>query len=233
MNEKLSIPKHIAIIPDGNRRWAKKHNFPSGEGHKVASEKTLPLLIRTYQKLGVSYITFWALSCDNLIKRDKKECKHLLSLLSFFLKKKLDEFNKNGVKLLCIGNISVFQEDLQKMIQNAQEKTKDNNKITLIICLNYGGHDEILNACKSIISKKLSSDEINEELFEKHLYTKDIPNPDLIIRTGGETRTSGFLLWQSNYAEYYFSKKLFPDFSEEDCIESLNVFSERKRRFGA
>lgn len=224
-----SIPKHVAIIPDGNRRWARKHFIPAFKGHEVAADKTLPALIKKAFQMGIKYVTFWALSTENMKKRSPQELKNIMNLILMLLPKRLQEFKKNGIQIRVIGNINVFPEDIKSAIQKAIEETKDFNS-TLVLGLNYGGKDEIVRAIQQALKNKKTS--INEKSLSENLDTKDIPEPDLIIRTGGEKRLSGFMLWQSAYSELYFSDTLFPDFSPEEFEIAIKDFSNRQRRFG-
>lgn len=227
-----NIPTHIAIIPDGNRRWAKHHGLSSFEGHRRGAEEIVPALIERASELGISYITFWALSTENNLNRSHQELDGLYKLMRFFLNRKLNEFNKKGIQLKFIGDVSTLPKDIYKGIQEAIIKTKNNKKITSIFAVNYGGRDEIVRAVKKIKNSKLKIQNLNKENFKTLLDTVDIPDPDLIIRTGGEKRTSGFLLWQSEYAEYAFVDTYFPDFTAEEFEKSVKDFMQRQRRFG-
>ncbi len=226
----MNVPVHVAIIPDGNRRWARNRKLPEFEGHRVSAEKNLPDIIDAFHADGVKYFTFWALSTENLKKRSKKEVDNLLNLLRFFLKKRMNELHKKNLRIKVIGNVEAFPEDLQKLIHNAIIKTANNTEMTVVFALNYGGRDEIIRAIRKVIHNNENKVGIDE--FKNYLDTYDIPDPDLIIRTGGDRRVSGFMLWQSEYAEYDFVDKLFPDFKEEDCHKSIEQFSNRERRFG-
>lgn len=228
--------KHIAVIPDGNRRWARSKGLPTFEGHRTAAEKILPELIEKASKLNIPFFTFWALSTENLKDRSKKEVENLLNLMRFFLKRRLNEFIKKDIKLDIIGNISELPEDLQRDIEQAVKKTKNNKKITFILAINYGGKDEIIRAIKKIVNfnPPMTGQILNldKKTFAKFLDTKNIPDPDLIIRTGGEQRLSGFMLWQSEYSEFYFSEKYFPDFNSKELEKAVKDYSFRQRRFG-
>lgn len=226
----MNIPVHVAIIPDGNRRWARQRNLPEVEGHRTGSEKTLPDIIDALHKAGVKYFTFWALSPENFKKRSESEIKNLLNLMTFFLKRKLEKLHKENIKLRIIGDTTVFPKNLQELIEHAKEKTKNNTAMTVIFALNYGGRDEIVRAVNKIIEEKIPK--VDSKIVSSYLDTAEFPEPDLIIRTGGDKRISGFLLWQSEYAEYDFVDKLFPDITEEDIHNSITKFSQRERRFG-
>lgn len=226
----MQIPVHVALIPDGNRRWARNNNLPEFEGHRVGAEKVLPAIIDSLHEQGVKYFTFWALSTENLKKRSKNEVDNLLKLMTFFLKRKVNELHKKNCRIRIIGDVSAFSKDLQKLILDSMEKTKGNTAITVTFAINYGGRDEIIRAVKKIVED--NPKEITIKTFQQYVDTADIPDPDLIIRTGGDKRISGFMLWQSEYAEYDFIDKLFPDFNEHDCKDAIQRFGERERRFG-
>ena len=212
---------HVAIIPDGNRRWAKSKGKPAFVGHRYAVVTTLPALYDKMLELKIPYCTFWVMSPENFKKRSKFEINNLLKLLSEFIDERLNDFIKKNIKVLAIGDINALPSSTQKQITRAIESTKNNTGLTFIFAVNYGGRDEIMRAVKK-----------GGKNFVKLVDTDNIPDPDLIIRTGGEMRTSGFLLWQSEYAEYIFLGKLFPDFSPEDMVTCLDQYTQRKRRFG-
>lgn len=226
-----NIPTHIALIPDGNRRWAKSKGYPSFEGHRIGGEKTLPELIKSASEMGVSFFTFWVLSPQNLM-REKQEVDHLLRLMRLFLQNRLNEFHKKNIRLRIIGNLSQLPIDLQELIKRAELLTKNNTKITVLFAINYGGKDEIIRAIKKIQNSKIQIQNIQETDIDLLLDTMDIPNPDLIIRTGGEKRLSGFMPWQGEYSELYFSDTLFPDFTPLELKKAVLDFSSRERRFG-
>ena len=225
MNNKNYLPKHVAIIPDGNRRWAKEKGKPTTEGHRYAAQTTLPNLINELIKLEIKYFTFWALSTENLIGRTKEELSHLFNLIRISLKSKYKEFKEKKIRLKIIGNLIKLPEDLQKEAYKITKETMNNKKITIVLGLNYGGRDEIIRAIKR--GKNLTKENLGN-----YLDTAGIPDPDLIIRTGGEKRLSGFMLWQSEYSELYFSDLLFPDFTAKELEKAIINYSERQRRFG-
>ena len=203
------LPTHIAIIMDGNRRWAKKRNLPIGMGHKAGAE-TLQKIIESCIDIGIKYLTVYAFSTENW-KRDAKEVSDLMNLLREYLVKLEKDNQDRNARICVIGDITKLENDLQEKINSIQEKTKNNTGLTINVALNYGGRDEILNAIK-----RLSVDEIKNltaESFNKKLYTADSPDPDLIIRTAGEQRLSNFLLWQCAYSEFWYTDVLWPDFS--------------------
>ena len=232
MNNKNHLPKHVAIIPDGNRRWAKEKERPTFEGHRYAAQTVLPNLINELIRLDIKYFTFWALSTENLIGRNKEERDNLFGLIRFFLKNKLSEFKKKEIKFKAIGNLTMLPEDLQKEIFKVTKDTMENKKMTVVIGLNYGGRDEVIRAIKKVKNSKFKIESLTKENFVNYLDTAGIPDPDLIIRTGGEKRLSGFMLWQSEYSELYFSDLYFPDFSAKELEKAINNYSERQRRFG-
>ena len=222
---KDNFPKHVAIIPDGNRRWAKKKGRPAIEGHRYVAQTVLPNLISELAKYNVKYFTFWALSTENLVGRSKDEVDNLFNLIRFFLRNKVKEFEKKEIKFKTIGDLTQLPKDLQEEIIKVTHDTINNKKMTVIFGLNYGGRDEIIRAIKK--GKNLT-----KENFGNYLDTAGIPDPDLIIRTGGEKRLSGFMLWQSEYSELYFSDLYFPDFTAKELEKSIINYSERQRRFG-
>lgn len=229
-----NLPKHIAIILDGNRRWAKSKGLSSKEGHKAGSEN-VKKITKFANKLGIKYLTLYAFSTENW-KRTEEEVKGLLFLLENYLKEVLASDDLENVKFNVIGDISVLSKKLQNYILDAQEKSKDNTGMQLNIAFNYGGRAEILRAVKQIATEvkngNLNVEDITEETVSNNLYTKGQPDPDLLIRTSGEIRTSNFLPWQIVYSEFYFPEKMWPEFGEEDLVEGIRVFQSRNRRFG-
>ena len=225
-------PKHIAIIPDGNRRWAKNKGLPTFEGHREAVDKTIPELLEKAAELGVEYITFWALSTENFKKRGEDEIQGIFSLGKLFFKNRMKKFHDNGVCVKFIGDLKNVPTDIQEIIENSTEQTKENTKITFIIAVNYGGRDEIVRAVKKIMQLNNANTIITKDNFGQFLDTKDIPDPDIIIRTGGEKRLSGFMLWQNDYSEIYFSDLFFPDFKKEELEKAVIDFQSRDRRYG-
>jgi undecaprenyl diphosphate synthase len=223
--------KHVAFIMDGNRRWAKERGLPSLTGHAKGYQRIEPLV--TYAKdVGIKHITFWAFSTENW-KRNEKEVAYLMSLFRKLLKGTLlKNIIKNGGRICVLGELDPFPQDIKDNIKKVLEESKDNTDIIINIGLNYGGRSEILHAVQKIISEKKNSSEITEEIFSQYLYTHDQPDPDLIIRTGGEQRLSGFLPWQGVYSELYFPDIYWPDFSEKEFDKALEEFAARERRFG-
>lgn len=228
MDKAVILPTHIAIIMDGNRRWAKKRNLPIGMGHKAGAE-TLQKVIESCIDIGIKYLTVYAFSTENW-KRDPKEVSDLMNLLREYLAKLEKDNQDRNARICVIGDITKLDADLQEKINSIQEKTKNNTGITINVALNYGGRDEILNAIK-----RLNADEIKDltvESFNKKLYTADSPDPDLIIRTAGEQRLSNFLLWQCAYSEFWYTDVLWPDFSRKTLENAISDFGKRNRKFG-
>lgn len=226
--------KHVAIIMDGNGRWAKKRNLPHLEGHRKGAE-AVKEAIKSSQELGVEYLTLYAFSTENW-KRSKEEIDGLMSLLEEFIDFNLKELNEQGIKLKSIGRIKEFPATTYNKILEAIEITKNNDKGTLVLALNYGGRAEIVDAAKKIAEKvsrkELKTDEITEELFSDNLYDATIPDPDIMIRTSGEFRLSNFLLWELSYSEVYITDVLWPDFNKAEFIKAVENCTNRERRFG-
>lgn len=229
------IPQHIAIIMDGNGRWAKRRGLPREAGH-VAGQKALERVIEAAGKLKVKILTVYAFSTENW-QRPKKEINALMDLLKQGVKNRLPEMLKNSIKVRALGRIAELPEDVQAAIKATEEATKEGNKLTLNIMLNYGGRAEIVDMVKSISEKvkraELRVDNINENVVSNNLYTAGIPEPDLLIRTSGEQRVSNYLLWQMAYTEFYFTKVCWPDFGQKCFIEAVLEYQKRKRRKGA
>lgn len=226
--------KHLAIIMDGNRRWAKENGVSVKDGHKAGAEK-LSNFVKWCIEFNIKYLTVYAFSTENW-KRDKEEVSDIMSLLNNYLSAKKDEFYDSGVKVKMIGAEDKINIDTLKKIKDIEEYTKNNNKIQLNIAFNYGGRREILDATKKIASEvksgKISIEDIDEELFKENLYYGNIPDPDLMIRPGGDYRISNYLLWEMAYSEFYFTKTYWPDFSKELLGEIINNFNTRERRYG-
>lgn len=224
------LPVHIAIIMDGNGRWAKQRHLPRMSGHRAGTEN-LRTIIKTCVEFGVKYLTVYAFSTENW-KRPKDEVSGLMDILADALEKELDELHKQGVCLRHVGRLERLDPAIRGKIKTAIKLTQNNDRLILNIAWNYGGRDEIVAAVQRILEKGLHADEITEDIFEKHLFTYPSPDPDLVIRTSGEQRTSNFLLWQSAYSEWYFTPILWPDFGREELKQAIIDFSERSRRFG-
>ena len=220
--------KHIAIIMDGNRRWAKEKNLPSAVGHKMGVE-ALKKTLRACDDFGIKYLTVYAFSTENW-NRKPEEVNFLMDLLGQTLKNELKEMHDNNVCISFIGDISRLSTKLQNILENAVETTKNNTGVNLQIAFNYGSRAEIVHAVKEII--KSGESEITEELVSKHLYTGNIPDPDLLIRTGGEMRISNYLLWQIAYSEFIVIEKFWPEFNKDSLAECILEYKRRNRRFG-
>jgi undecaprenyl diphosphate synthase len=228
----MNLLTHVAIIPDGNRRWAKARNVPAMEGHRYSFEEVLPSLLEKAADLGIKYFTFWAMSTENRLKRSVSEVEGLFSLGKLFYAKRLNEFVKRGIRLQFIGDTAQLSPEIRSIMKDSAEKTKNNTKITLVIALNYGGRDEVIRALQKVNAMNFLAKSVNKDNFGQFLDTNGIPDPDLIIRTGGEKRLSGFMLWQSEYSELYFSDLFFPDFSPKELEKAVDEFNNRKRNFG-
>jgi len=232
--ENLVIPKSIAIILDGNGRWAERRNLPRAMGHKAGCE-TLEKTVEDCVRLGVECLTVYAFSTENW-KRSALEVGALMKLLRFYMVKLIDVANKNNVKAVMIGDESRFEPDIRKGIKKLIEATKNNTGMVFAFAINYGGRDEIKRAVENIAddveSGKILKCDISEELISSYLDTKDLPDPDLLIRTSGELRVSNFLLWQIAYSEFYITDTLWPDFDKEELLKAIESYSHRQRRFG-
>lgn len=223
--------EHIAIIMDGNRRWAKERNLPSAVGHKKGVE-ALKNALKSCHSFGIKYLTVYAFSTENW-NRKPEEVNFLMDLLAHTIKNELNELCENGVVINFIGDLTRLNNKLQKILNSAVEKTKNNTGVNLQIAFNYGSRDEMVNAVKSIIKKGCKEEEITEELISKELYTKNIPDPDLLIRTGGEMRVSNYLLWQIAYSEFLVTSQYWPDFDKDSMSDAILEFKNRQRRYGA
>ena len=233
--DKDNIPNHIAIIMDGNGRWAKKRNLPRSLGHKAGVE-TIREIVKECSNLGVKYLTLYAFSTENW-KRPPEEVGALMKLLMQYLKGEFAELNRNNVIINSIGNTSNLPKECFEELKIAYENTKNNTGLTLNLALNYGGREEITRGiklmCEDIRINKISEEDICEELISKYLYTSNMPDPDLIIRPSGEQRLSNFLLWQCAYSEFWYSDIYWPDFKKENLNKAIYDYQKRDRRFGA
>lgn len=233
--EKENMPKHIAIIMDGNRRWARQKGLDPKLGHKEGA-KTLEKIVRYANKIGLGYITVYAFSTENW-KRTEDEVGALMLLLQNYLDDYSKRADTENIKVKVLGDISALPEGMQKSINKCMERTKNNTGVTFNIALNYGGRDEIVKAVKKISKQvkesKINIEDINEQLISDNLYTAGEPDPDLLIRTSGELRTSNFLPWQIVYSEFVFIEKNWPDFNEKDLDEAIEIYQKRNRKFGA
>ncbi|MCL2566785.1 MAG: polyprenyl diphosphate synthase [Alphaproteobacteria bacterium] len=225
---------HLSVIMDGNRRWAKLNNLDFFEGHKKGSDN-IELLLNLAMKNEIKYLSIYAFSSENWL-RSSQEISYLKDLIIYYLNKQEDYFINNQIKVLVIGDYSAFGAKISSKIESLINKTQSFNKLTFIIALNYGARAEIIRAVESLLldckNQKLPLSALDENLFSKYLYTKDIPDPDLLIRTGGEKRLSNFLLWQLSYAELFFEDTMWPDFNEDCFNNAMNAFYLRERRVG-
>ncbi len=222
--------KHIAIIMDGNRRWAKEKNLPSAMGHKKGVD-ALKTTLKACHKFGVKYLTVYAFSTENW-NRKPEEVAFLMDLLANTIKSELKEMHENGVVINFIGDLTKLNPKLQKILYDAMDYTKNNTGVRLQIAFNYGARDEIVNAIKNIIKEGITPEEVTEKLVSDELYTKNIPDPDLLIRTGGEMRISNYLLWQIAYSEFLVTKQYWPEFDENSLSDAIFEFANRQRRYG-
>jgi len=228
-------PRHVAIIMDGNGRWAKARGMPRLVGHQRGAE-AVKKVVRSCRELKVPYLTLYAFSSENW-KRPATEVDDLMGLLRLYLRRELADLHRNDIRVRFIGDRPGLAKDIIKLLVEAEETTKNNQTMTLVIALNYGGQSEIVQACRTIAlevkSGTLNVDDIDSSVFERHLQTIDIPDPDLLIRTSGEQRLSNFLLWQSAYTELIFMNTLWPDFSKKNLEDAIDEYQQRERRYGA
>ncbi|MDH5696068.1 MAG: polyprenyl diphosphate synthase [Dehalococcoidia bacterium] len=230
MKKITHLPNHVAIIMDGNGRWAEQRGLPRLEGHQAGAE-TMRSVIGYFIKLKLKYLTLYGFSTENW-KRPEEEIAGLLHLLEEIIDKETLELHNRGVRLHHLGRLDGLSQGLQLAINRALELTKNNTGMNLSFAFNYGGRTEILNAVRHIVAKGIPPQNIDEKLFSSYLYTAGLPEVDLVIRTGGELRLSNFLMWQAAYSEYYFTKVLWPDFGNKEIEKALLSYSQRQRRFG-
>lgn len=224
------LPKHVAIIMDGNGRWAKARGLPRTEGHRQGKEN-LRRILEACVEFGVDVLTIYAFSTENW-ERPPSEVSVLMSILNMVLDQEVKKLHKNGVRVRHIGKMDGVDPKLQRKIMQACEYTKNNTRLTLNVAFNYGGRDEIVHAIRRIVADGIHPEDITEDLVSHYLYTADQPDPDLVIRTGGEFRLSNFLIWQGSYAEYYSTPVFWPDFDRDELLKALWEYSKRRRRFG-
>lgn len=227
----MAIPKHVAIIMDGNGRWAQNKGLPRRKGHREGVN-TLKKISKAAEKMGINFLTVYAFSTENW-KRPDTEVNFLFNLFENTIKNELDELKENNVHINVIGRKKSLPSNLVKQIEYLENKTAKEDDLVLNIAFNYGGRAEIVDTTKKLIDKKIKSDDINEIKFSSNLYLSNMPDVELLIRTGGEKRLSNFLLWELAYAELYFTDVFWPDFTEEDLREALEEFNQRNRRFGS
>jgi undecaprenyl diphosphate synthase len=223
-------PQHVAIVMDGNGRWAKKRGLPRLVGHNAGGENIRPV-VKIFADYGVKYLTLYMFSTENW-NRPRIEVAGLLSLLARKIGQETQAFHQENIRLVHLGRLDRLSQKLRKKVQAAVELTKNNTGLTLCLAFDYGGRDEIVQAARRIASAGISGNNIDESVLARYLYNPDIPDPDLVIRTGGESRLSNFLLWQAAYSELYFTPVLWPDFGRKDVEETLSEYKLRQRRFG-
>lgn len=225
------VPEHVAIIMDGNGRWASRRGLSRIEGHEAGTENIRHITHRAGE-LGIRHLTLWAFSTENW-RRPKEEVEGLMRILGNAIESETEELHRQGARLRHIGDLDALQPDLRQSVLDAMELTKNNDKLVLTLAFNYGGRQELLYAIRKMIEDGVAPEDVSEETFAQRLYMPELPDADLIIRTSGEWRLSNFLLWQGAYAELFFTPKLWPDFQPDDLTEAVLDYSQRERRFGA
>ena len=228
--DSLRVPRHVAIIMDGNGRWATQRGLPRSAGHRQGTEN-LRQILKAAVEFEVEILTIYAFSTENW-SRPKHEVQLLLRILEMVIDRELNELHQNGVQIRHIGEVDGMPSRLQKKVRQACEHTKDNTRLILNVAFNYGGRDEIVHAIQQIMRTGIAPEDVTEELISDYLYTRGLPDPDLIIRTSGERRLSNFLIWQGSYAEYYYTDVHWPDFDREAFRAALDEYGRRRRRFG-
>lgn len=231
---KGQVPRHVAVIMDGNNRWAKKRFLPGVAGHKAGVD-AVRAVVETSAREGVEVLTLFAFSSENW-RRPANEVSALMQLFVAALKREVKKLHRNNIRLVIMGDLSGFTEQIQTLVHEAQEQTRNNSAMTLVVAANYGGQWDIVQAAKQMAQDvqqgKLNADDIDEQTFHRYTWLNEFPAPDLMIRTGGEQRISNFMLWQTAYSEFYFSDALWPDFKEQEYKKALVAFADRTRRFG-
>jgi undecaprenyl diphosphate synthase len=230
MSQTSYPPRHVAIIMDGNGRWARKRGLPRLVGHNAGGDNIRPV-VKIFADRGVKYLTLYMFSTENW-DRPKIEVAGLLSLLARKIDQETQAFHREDIRLLHLGRLDRLSRKLSERVKASVELTKNNTGLTLCLAFDYGGRDEIVQAARRIASAGIADDRIDESVFARYLYNPDVPDPDLVIRTGGESRLSNFLLWQAAYSELYFTSVLWPDFGREDIEQALSEYKRRQRRFG-
>lgn len=231
MSETITAPKHLGLILDGNRRWAREHNLTIAQGY-LEGYKALKGIVKSAIRHGVSYVSAYVFSTENR-KRNQEEVRDLMRLLLWVLKHEVKELHREGIRVRVIGSKLEIGHAMLRAIHNAEDLTKDNDRGTLLLCLDYGGQQEIVEATKRIVAAGYEPDVITPELLSQYLYAPDVPPLDLVIRTSGEQRLSNFMLWESAYSELLFAKVHWPDFDEKELLKAFKKYSQRQRRFGA
>jgi undecaprenyl diphosphate synthase len=225
-----AVPRHVAIIMDGNGRWAAQRGLPRISGHHHGTDNIRPITTAAAE-IGIKYLTLWAFSTDNW-RRPQEEIDGILRILAGVIDRETDELDRQGAQLRHIGSLEGLNPQLQATVLAAIERTRRNNRLILTLAFNYSGRQELLAAIKSLLSSGIPAEAVDEDALQAHLFTRDLPDPDLIIRTSGEHRISNFLLWQSAYSEFYFTPTLWPDFGPQDLFDAIAEFGRRDRRFG-
>ncbi len=228
--EITNIPRHVAIIMDGNGRWAKQRGMARVAGHRAGTEN-LRTIIRASAEFGIEYLTLYAFSTENW-SRPRAEITGLMHILSEVIDREIDELNEEGARLMHIGHLDGLSKALQKKVRQAIDLTKDNRRITIVLAFNYGGRDEILCAIKQMLKDGVDPEDVDDERVSQYMFTSGIPDPDLVIRTSGEQRTSNFLTWQTVYSEWTFPEVFWPDYGKEELRQALEEYNQRDRRFG-
>ena len=226
----LAPPQHVAIIMDGNGRWANSRGGSRSDGHRAGTQN-LRTVVDTFSRHGVRYLTLYAFSTENW-RRPGDEVRVLVDLLREVIIREVRDLHDSGVRIRHLGRLDRLSDELQSLVRQSLELTRHNTGITLSVAFDYGGRDEILNAVRGIVADGVPLENVTHELLERYLHTRDLPDPDLIIRTAGEMRLSNFLLWQSAYAEFYATDVLWPDFGEDEALAALSAYGQRRRRFG-
>ncbi len=224
------VPRHVALIMDGNGRWAKQRGLSRQAGHRAGTEN-IRRIIEAFGERGVEVLTLYAFSTENWT-RPRREVSALMRLIPRVINREIKELHKNGVRLVHIGRLDPLEPKIREKVEQAIALTKDNDRMTVALAFNYGGRDEIIDAVRRVVTDRVKPDRIDEALFSSYLYTSEIGDPDLVIRTAGEMRLSNFLLWQSAYAEFYATPTLWPDFDEAEIDRALDAYARRERRFG-
>jgi undecaprenyl diphosphate synthase len=226
-----AVPRHVAVIMDGNGRWAQQRGLSRSAGHRAGTEN-IRRIIEAFANRDVKYLTLFAFSTENLVKRPRREVNGLMRLLGRVINRELKTLHKKGVRLVHVGSLDPLSPELQAKVQDAIELTKDNTGITVCLAFNYGGRAEIVRAVRRVVESGVDPSDVTEENFSAYLDTKGLPDPDLVVRTAGEMRLSNFLLWQTAYAEYYATPTYWPDFDEAEVDRALDAYAQRNRRFG-
>ncbi len=227
----MAIPQHIAIIMDGNGRWAQRRSLPRHAGHRAGTEN-IRQIVRDCKEVGVAYLTLYAFSTENW-SRPTLEVRGLMTILGEFIDRETDALHQEGVRIRHLGSTDGLSERLKRKVKHAVDVTASNTALTLAVAFNYGGRADIVQAARWIMTHASSPEDVTEQSITDHLYTQGMPDPDLIVRTGGEFRLSNFLIWQAAYCEYYSTNVLWPDFHVEDLRKAINAYEQRHRRFGA